>query len=96
MSITHAKRLIQQAKEQRLTRLDLGRCGLTDLETEIPELFELDWLEELYLSNHWYDYEKQRHIHSQNEGEDNFLSELPKGIDSLKALKVLVCGGDIA
>ena len=35
---------IREAKEQRLTRLDLGNCGLTELP---DELFELTWLEEL-------------------------------------------------
>lgn len=34
---------IREAKEQRLTRLDIGNCGLT----EIPdEVFELTWLED--------------------------------------------------
>ena len=42
-----ALKLIRKAKQKRLTRLDLGNCGLT----EIPEeLFELTWLEELILS----------------------------------------------
>jgi hypothetical protein len=31
---------IREAKEQRLTRLDLGNCGLTELP---DELFELVW-----------------------------------------------------
>ena len=39
---------IREAKEQRLTRLDLGNCGLTELP---EELFELDWLEELFINN---------------------------------------------
>ena len=34
---------IREAKEKRLTRLDLGNCGLTELP---EELFELTWLEE--------------------------------------------------
>jgi internalin A len=38
---------IREAKEQRLTRLDIGNCGLT----EIPEeVFELTWLEELNIN----------------------------------------------
>jgi internalin A len=52
-----ALKLIQEAKEQRLTRLDLGNCGLTELP---DELFELVWLEELILSSSavFYDFEK--------------------------------------
>jgi internalin A len=42
-----ALKLIKEAKEKRLTRLDLGNCGLTELP---DELFELVWLEELILS----------------------------------------------
>jgi internalin A len=43
-----ALKLIKEAKEKRLTRLDLGNCGLT----ELPDaLFELVWLEELILYN---------------------------------------------
>ena len=41
-----ALKLIKEAKEKRLTRLDLGNCGLTELP---DELFELTWLEELNL-----------------------------------------------
>jgi internalin A len=33
---------IREAKEMRLTRLDLGNCGLTELP---EELFELTWLD---------------------------------------------------
>lgn len=44
-----AKRLIAEAKEKKLTSLDLGNCGLTDLEKEVPELFELKHLKELSL-----------------------------------------------
>jgi small GTP-binding protein len=46
-----AKQLIAQAKAENWKRLDLGRCGLTDLEEQIPELFELTDLEELSLHN---------------------------------------------
>ncbi len=42
-----ALKLIKEAKEKRLTRLDLGNCGLTELP---DELFELVWLENLILS----------------------------------------------
>jgi signal recognition particle receptor subunit beta len=42
-----ALKRIAEAKQKRLTRLDLGNYGLTEWP---PELFELDWLEELNLS----------------------------------------------
>ena len=38
-----ALKLIKEAKEKRLTRLDLGNCGLTELP---DELFELEDLKE--------------------------------------------------
>jgi hypothetical protein len=43
-----ALKIINEAKEQRRTKLNLGNCGLTELP---DELFELTWLEELNLSN---------------------------------------------
>jgi internalin A len=39
---------IKEAKEKRLTQLNLGNCGLTELP---DELFELVWLEELIVCN---------------------------------------------
>ena len=48
-----AQKLITKAKAENWKRLDLGRCGLTDLEKQVPELFELTDLEELVLSNWW-------------------------------------------
>lgn len=48
-----ALELIREAKEK---RLDLGKCGLT----EIPqELFSLTDLEELNLANEWYELNPQ-------------------------------------
>jgi Leucine-rich repeat (LRR) protein len=41
-----ALKLIKEAKEKRLTRLDLGNCGLTELP---DELTSLSWLKELVL-----------------------------------------------
>lgn len=57
-----AKQLIAKEKQERTGKLDLGQCGLTDLELQIPELFELTWLEELNLSNRWWDGEKRKWI----------------------------------
>lgn len=44
-----AKQLIATAKAKRSTRLNLSYCELTNLATQVPELFELTDLEELDL-----------------------------------------------
>ncbi len=44
--------LIEECLLKKLKKLDLGNCGLTDLDV-IPELFECSELEELILSNEW-------------------------------------------
>ena len=92
-----AQQLIAQAKAEGWKRLDLGKCDLTDLETQVPELFELTNLEELVLSNVWYEWneatQKWELKRSSNIGEENYLSKLPKRLSNLKNLKVLICGG---
>ena len=89
-----ALKLIREAKQKRLTRLDLGKCGLT----EIPEeLFELTWLEELVLSNVWWEWNeivnRRRLRQSNNLGKINVISELPQGFNKLTRLKKLVAAG---
>lgn len=44
-----AKQLIAQAKAEKWKRLDLSYCGITNLTTEIPELFEITDLAALFL-----------------------------------------------
>ena len=85
-----ARQLIQQAKETHATTLDLGRCGLTEWP---KELFELEQLETLIMSNRWYDYEQQKWIESENRGPYNLLSEIPGEIEILGNLKKLFLGG---
>ncbi len=86
-----ALKLIAEAKEKSLTRLDLGKCGLI----KIPDvLFELVWLEELSLSNEYYDWENEKNITSKNKGDDNQLSELPQSFSKLKQLNKLILSGD--
>ena len=85
---------IREAKENRLTRLDIGNCGLT----EIPdEVFELVWLEELIVSNDWWEYsfEKMEQVsfNSQNKGEANNLKSISPKMRLLKRLiKIFACG----
>ena len=66
MSILPQQR-IREAKDKKLTRLDIGNCGLT----EIPEeVFELTWLEELMLCDkgRYFDYMKKenKYFHTSN------------------------------
>ncbi len=92
-----AKQLIAQAKAQKWTRLDLGNCELTDLDTQVPELFELIHLEVLVLSTNWYEWNEQeknwQKKESQNTGKANKLNKLPQAMGRLKNLRVLILGG---
>ncbi|HFA47622.1 MAG TPA: leucine-rich repeat domain-containing protein, partial [Bacteroidetes bacterium] len=86
-----ALRLIAQNKKTKNKYLDLGRCGLR----EIPhELFDCLWLEELLLSNRWWDWEKKEWIYSKNNGRENILSHIPSGMKGLTRLKKLTIVGD--
>lgn len=88
-----ARKLIRTAKEKRLTSLELGRCGLT----ELPEqLFALEWLEEFVVSNSYWDREKEKWIESPNQGEPNRLSQIPGSISRLSKLRTLYIMGDPA
>lgn len=82
--------LIREAKEKRLTRLDLGNCGLTELP---EELFELVWLEELILcgTGGMFDVEnmKWRYFSSQNKGSVNHFRQFSSEIKKLQNLKTL-------
>lgn len=89
-----ALKLIKEAKEQRLTRLDLGNCGLTELP---DELFELVWLEELILSSEWqvYDFKTKywKRALSINEDISNNISVLSDDFYKLTNLKILIIRG---
>ncbi len=87
-----AKQLIARAKAENWKRLDLAYCGLTELDTQVPELFELSQLEELVLSN---SREVWRYEGSKNTGSANQLEELPTAMAKLKQLKILECRGFI-
>lgn len=45
-----ALRLIEECKKTKSKKLDLGKCGLTEVPVEVGELV---WLEELNFSNKW-------------------------------------------
>ena len=90
-----ALQLIREAKEQRLTRLDLGFCGLTTLP---EELFELEWLEELIIANHWFEWQVDTQSwdikQSQNKGAQNQIDAIPYQIRKLTKLIVLIAAGN--
>jgi internalin A len=77
------------------TTLDLGNCGLSNLD-HFPELFECTHLRVLVLSNQWAEFEhgKWREKRSKNKGTRNALLGIPKEIKNLKNLESLICGGD--
>jgi internalin A len=89
-----ALKLIREAKEKRLTRLDLGNCGLTELP---DELFELTWLEELILSNEGFIFDFDNNLvsnfESQNQGPPNHIMKISSKIKQLKGLKTLLVNG---
>ncbi len=86
----YALALIREAKATKSTVLDLGMCGLTELP---KELFELVWLEELTLSNEYWDFNKEEWIESNNFHAPNTLDKLPEAFKALQQLKILRCNG---
>ena len=86
-----ALQLIAKAKKEKAKVLDLGKCGLTRLP---DELFELEWLEKLYVCNAYWDWEKGNIIESKNSGSSNKLNSIPPQINKLINLQVLYIGDD--
>ena len=76
---------IREAKHKQLKRLDLGNCDLLIIP---DELFELTWLEELYLSSEgvFYDFDKNETIYfkSQNREKPNCINSLLPPISIFK------------
>ena len=90
-----ARKLIEKEKINRTGRLDLGKCGLSELP---EELFDLVWLEELILSNRYIHcdedgFKKDKWIESINKGQRNEISEIPVGMKRLENLKKLLLNG---
>lgn len=75
--------------------LDLGNLGLTDLSL-LPELFLLEDLEDLILSNQYAEFKDNywNDLKSINNHYPNNISNIPSGIKKLKNLKKLIIGGD--
>ena len=93
--LSSASVLIEECLITNSKILDLGNCGLRNLEI-IPELFECTHIEVLILSNEWAEYKngKWRKLTSKNKGNRNRIQSLPESMNELSELKVLVCGGD--
>jgi len=89
-----ARALIAQEKKDKTGILDLGNCGLTNLELEVPELFELVDLEELTISNRYNKSEKRKIIRSNNNLKANVINEISYLFLQLKNLKKLRIAGD--
>ena len=88
-NLTQARELIKKCKDTQNPYLDLGKCGITDLE-EIPELFECTHLETLILSTKWLDGKNWRR--SNNIGKDNRIFSIPGEISNLKKITNLFIG----
>lgn len=77
--------------------LDLGMMGLTDLSV-LPNLFELENLEELILSNVWAEFNTEKNEwepkFSENKLYKNNIISIPNDIIKLKKIKKLIIGGD--
>ena len=86
-----ALQLIQEAKINNSKILDIGCCGLTEIP---PELFELEQLETLIISNRFWDVTQRKWVETTNTGVYNLLSgKLPEKFKWLKNLKHLYLGG---
>ena len=76
--------LINDVKEKRSTKLDLGKCDLK----EIPdEVFDLHWLEDLNFGAHYWNRETHKFSRTRNNLSENTISHIPGAIRHLSNLK---------
>ena len=90
--LTQAKKLIQECLQNKNPYLDLGNCGITDL-NDLPELFECTHLETLILSNQWFDAKTGKIVKSKNKGFANKIKYVTANIAKLGNLNTLKIGG---
>jgi|GEM_PF-2607126 len=79
--------------------LDLGLCGLTDLEIISDLFFENNHIEELILSNEYSFYDDENEVFIRKMSENKFISynritNLTTALEKFKNLKKLVIGGN--
>ena len=85
--LTQARDLIKKCKDTQDPHLDLGNCGITDLD-QLPELFECTHLEVLILSN------KREWVESSDKRMNNRISSIPSKIVNLKNITKLQINGN--
>lgn len=85
-----ALKRIHQEKKKRTGSLYLGYTGMIEWP---DELFECTWVEELIVSNRYFDHEKNLWIEPISDGPENRLSRIPEKINDLRNLKVFICSG---
>ncbi|MEZ4883679.1 MAG: hypothetical protein R3E32_02990 [Chitinophagales bacterium] len=102
-NISVALKLIANEKRRKTGKLNLGHCGLANLSKDIPTLFELEWLEELILTNgptsEYFDYEEGADNSLRYSSFDvkmipNKIDKLPSELTRLVHLKKLSISGD--
>ena len=90
-NLSQARKLIKECKETQNPHLDLGNCGITNL-NDLPELFECLHIETLILSSDYW--VNNKYYKSTNIGKKNILSFIPKEISNFKKITKLIIGGD--
>ncbi len=90
--LMQAKKLVNECLNTQTTYLDLGNCGITNL-NDLPELFECTQLETLILSNKWLDNNEKQYLLSRNKGPKNKIEYITQNIKRLTKLKkIVICG----
>ena len=87
--LTLAKQLIKECQDTQNPYLEIGKCGITDL-NHLPELFECTHIEKLILSNEWWDSINRKREYSKNIGKENKINSLTKEFGKLVNLKNLI------
>lgn len=88
--LAQARALIRNCLKKRETYLDLGNCGITDL-NDLPQLFKCTHLTTLVLSDSWWqDTFGENSVETKNPGTENHITSLPENIVELKSLTKLI------
>lgn len=98
----NVKSIFDEAKLVESKTLDLGFCGLTDLNIISDLFFENDYIEELILSNEYCEYDVEnlvffRKLSTRSNASFNYpnaISQIPLSIGKFIRLKKLVIGGN--
>jgi len=86
--LTQARKIIKECQEVQNPYLDLGNCGISNLEG-LPELFKCKHLKVLIFSERWWDAKSRCHV-SCNKGEENKFFSIPEEISNLTNLTKLI------